>query len=307
MDRIPTLATGSPWALAAAVLLATAAPISAQCEAERSFGPCIGPPQHADVVYAVVDGKRLLLDVYLPAGVERPPLLVWVHGGAWRGPGKDRLPALFVQNGYATASLEFRQSTEAPFPAAVHDIKAGIRFLRANADRFGYSTDRVVIAGASSGGHYAALVAVTNGHPELEGSVGDHAGESSNVDAAISYFGASNLTTVVKQSTPVGLELRVPALELLLGGRAEDRQELARLASPVFHVDRGDPPILLFHGDQDLTMPINQAHELQGVYEELGLDVSLVVPHGSGHYGPEFFTGTNAHVALDFLRRTRAK
>ena len=252
----------------------------------------------------MVDGKNLLLDLYMPDGVESPPLVVWIHGGVWRGQDKGRLPALFARNGFATASLEFRLSPEARFPATVHDIKAGIRFLRANAEKYGYSTAHIAIAGGSSGGHYAALVGVTNGHPDLEGMVGDHLDESSDVDAIISYFGASNLTTILDQSTRRGLDMRVPALELLLGGLPADTKQLAELASPVFHVDRDDPPLLLLHGDQDLTMPINQSLELEGVYESLGLDVSLEVPHGAGHYGVEFFTGSNSTIALAFLRRT---
>lgn len=304
MRNVLDVRSAPVWVLVASALVAAPSPAVGQCDAERSYGPCIGPPQYADVVYAVVDSRSLLLDLYLPEGLESPPLVVWVHGGAWRSQSKDRLPALFVKHGFATASLDFRLSTEARFPAAVHDIKAGIRFLRANAERYGYSTARIAIAGASSGGHYAALIGVTNGNPDLEGTLGDHLDESSSVDAIISYFGASDLTTVVAQSTPVGLDLRVPALDLLLGAQPENTEALAELASPVFHVDRDDPPLLLLHGDQDLTMPVNQSLELENAYKKLGLDVTLEVPHGSGHYGAEFFTGANADLALAFLRRT---
>jgi len=282
-------------ALAAAACLVTTLPVE---------GQSAPAPRHRDVTYATVDGKALLLDLYMPEGVERPPLVVWVHGGAWRSLSKESVPMLFVENGFATASLEFRQSTEARFPAAVHDIKAGIRFLRANADRFGYSVDRIAIGGASSGGHYAALVGVTGGHPALEGSVGENLDQSSRVDAILSYFGASNLTTILAQSTPFGLGVREPALELLLGSLPDANAELARLASPVFHVDRDDPPLLLLHGDQDPQMPINQAHELQGAYEAMGLDVSFRVLHGSAHGGREFYAGANGAKALEFLRRT---
>ncbi len=260
-------------------------------------------PVGQDVIYATVDGKDLGLDIYMPAGVQAPPLLVWVHGGAWRRGSKARPPMIFVENGIAMASLDFRQSTEAQFPAAVHDIKAAIRFLRANASDYGYRTDRIAISGSSSGAHLAALVGVTNGHPALEGSVGDHSDQSSDVQAIISYFGASNLTTILAQSTPFGLGVRGPALELLLGALPEGATELAELASPVFHVDRDDPPLLLLHGDQDPQMPINQAHELEGAYEQLGLNVSLDVIHGAAHGGGIFYSGEHATGALDFLRR----
>jgi len=214
------------------------------------------------------------------------------------------VPKVFVANGIATASLDFRQSTEARFPAAVHDIKAAIRFLRAKAPQYGYRIDRIAIGGSSSGGHLAALVGVTNGHKELEGTVGKYLEQSSSVQAIVDYFGASNLTTILTQSTPFGLNMRRPALERLLGALPENNKELALLASPVFHVDRSDPPLLLLHGDQDPQMPINQAHELDGAYKKLGLDVYFDVLYGGAHGGDRFFSAEHLDRALAFLRRT---
>src|SRR4051812_19563166 len=101
--------------------------------------------QHKDLVYARIDGKSLALDLYLPAGVQAPPLLVWVHGGAWTTGSKASVPPVFVANGFAVASVDFRQSTEARFPAQVHDIKAAIRYLRANASTYGYRADTIAI------------------------------------------------------------------------------------------------------------------------------------------------------------------
>jgi acetyl esterase/lipase len=260
-----------------------------------------------DVTYATVDGKALGLDLYLPAGVRNPPLVVWVHGGAWSAGSKSQYPSHLVDKGFAVASLDFRQATEARFPANVHDIKAGIRFLRAKAADYGYRTDRIAIAGASSGAHLAALVGVTNGSKELEGTVGEHPNQSSSVQAIVSYFGASNLNTILTQSTPFGLNVRKPALERLLGALPENAKDLATLASPVAHVDRTDPPLLLLHGDQDPQMPINQSHELQGAYEKLELDVDFDVLHGSAHGGDAFFEGEPLERAVKFLRRTIGK
>jgi acetyl esterase/lipase len=278
---------------AAVLALLLAAPIGAQPARE-----------HRDIVYATVDGKGFGLDLYLPAGVSRPPLVVWVHGGAWRNGTKAQVPMAFVENGFATASLDFRQSTEARFPANVHDIKAAIRFLRAKAADYGYRADRIAIGGSSSGGHLAALVGVTNGHAELEGTVGRHLDQSSSVQAILDYYGASNLMTILAQSTPFGLNMRRPALDLLLGGQPEDTSALAGLASPVNHVDQGDPPLLLFHGDQDPQMPINQAHELHGAYKALKLDAAFHVVHGAAHGGELFFAPGYLEPALTFLRRT---
>jgi acetyl esterase/lipase len=262
---------------------------------------------HKDVVYASVDGHDLKLDLYLPAGKDQPPLLVWVHGGAWSMGNKDMVPKEFVEHGYATASLDFRQSTEARFPAQVHDIKAAIRFLRASAARYGYRTERIAIAGNSSGGHLAALVGVSNGNAELEGRVGDHLSQSSSVQAIVVYYGASNLQTILAQSTPFGLNMRRPALERLLGALPDKVPELAALASPVRHVDKSDPPLYLLHGDQDPQMPIDQAHELQGAYEKLGLEVHFDVLHGAAHGGDEFFAPAHLQPVLEFLGRTVGK
>jgi acetyl esterase/lipase len=255
-----------------------------------------------DVVYATV-GKPLALDIYLPAGVKSPSLIVWVHGGAWYVGNKSQYPKVLVENGFALASVDFRQSTEARFPAQVHDIKAAVRFLKAKAADYGYRTDKIAISGASSGGHLAAMVGVTNGHKELEGAVGDYLNQSSDVHAIVDYFGASNLTSILAQSTPYGLGVRKPALDRLLGGQPDAVPELAKLASPVFHVDAKDPPLLLLHGDQDPQMPINQSHELAGAYEKLGLDTALDVVHGAGHAGPKFYEPDHLKRTLAFLHR----
>jgi acetyl esterase/lipase len=262
------------------------------------------PRQHKDLVYAHVDGKPLALDLYLPDGVKSPPLLVWVHGGAWTTGSKAGVRPVFVQNGFAVASVDFRQSTEARFPAQVHDIKAAVRYLRANAATYGYRIDKIAIAGDSSGGHLAALVGVTNGHRELEGTIGENLNQSSSIQAIVSYYGASNLRTILTQSTPFGLTVRRPALERLLGALPEQAPELATLASPVSHVDNQDPPLMLLHGDQDPQMPINQSHELQGAYEKLGLDVTFRVVHGAVHGGDVFYSPAYLNPVLDFLARS---
>jgi acetyl esterase/lipase len=261
-----------------------------------------------NIVYATVGGKPLALDLYMPAGVDAPPLVVWIHGGRWMNNDKSDVPMAFVERGIATASLDFRQATEARFPAMVHDIKAAVRFLRAKAPEYRYRADRIAIAGTSSGAHLATLVGVTNGHKELEGTLGDHRATSSDVQAIVSYYGASNLTTILAQSTPYGVGVRRPALEALLGALPDQARELAKLASPVTHVDRSDPPLLLLHGDQDPQMPINQSHEMEGAYESLGLDVFFDVVHGAlhgdGDREPRFFSPARIERAVAFLKRT---
>jgi dipeptidyl aminopeptidase/acylaminoacyl peptidase len=134
--------------------------------------------------------------------------------------------------------------------------------------------------------------------------VGYYPGTSSTVQAIVSWFGASNLTTILAQSTPFGLSVREPALRKLLGDAPDQIPDIARLASPVFHINKGDPPALLLHGDQDRQMPINQLHELQGAYEAAGLPVETRILHGVGHDSGPFFSGAASEVVVAFLRRT---
>lgn len=255
-----------------------------------------------DIRYATVNGKELRLDLYMPEKVTAPPLLVWIHGGQWANGSKDPAPLGFVQSGIATASVDFRQSGEARFPAQVYDIKAAIRFLRAAAARYGYRKDRIAIAGASSGAHLAVLVGVTSGLAALEGQEGDNLDQSSSVQAIVDFYGPTNLMTILPQSTPHGLGIRVPALDKLLGGQPEAVPDLAKLASSVTHVDASDPPLLILHGDQDPQVPVNQSLELQWAYERFRLPVTFDVVHGAGHGGPVFYDQKHTEEVVKFIR-----
>jgi acetyl esterase/lipase len=279
-----------------------------------SIASCVLPAANAaaadqrnvlrDIEYAIVDGKPLRLDLHLPASAPRSPLIVWIHGGAWRSGSKSGMPlGSLVDEGYAIASVDYRLSTEARFPAQIHDIKAAIRFLRASGAEWKLPTEKIVIAGDSAGGHLAALVGLTNGHIQLEGTIGTHQQASSAVQGIMSFYGGANLTSILDQSTPHGLSVRVPALELLLGGQPKDLPALARLASPVYHIDSNDPPLLLLHGDQDRQMPINQAHELCGAYEEANLPVRFKVVHGAGHGGTAFYDAKRLSYVRTFLEK----
>lgn len=261
-------------------------------------------PTHQDVEYARVGDQSLKLDLHLPArGNTQPPLMVWVHGGAWRSGSKKEMPlAPLVARGWAVASVDYRLTPVAPFPANIHDIKAAIRFLRAHQKDYGFDSSRIAIAGSSAGAHLAALVGVTNGHAELEGDVGQHRQQRSDVHAIVSFYGASNLENILKQSTPYGLGVRVPALQLLLRGQPEEKPALARLASPVAHVDANDPPLLLIHGVQDPQMPVSQALEFQGAYEQQGLRVQFVPIYAGAHGGKEFYDEKRLAIVEQFLR-----
>jgi uncharacterized protein len=258
-----------------------------------------------DVEYARVGESALQLDLHMPLDVSDSRLVVWVHGGAWRSGSKGDMPlGALVEAGYTVASVDYRLSTVAPFPAQVHDIKAAIRFLRARAARYGYRADRIAIAGASAGGHLAALVGTTNGSEELEGTIGNHLEQSSDVQAIVDYFGPTNFMTILSQSTAHGHEVREPALQQLLGGQPNDKPDLARLGSPVTHVDAKDPPLLVIHGDQDPQVPINQSHELHGKYKEFNRRVRFEVVHGGAHGGSKFYDDQLLNIVQDFLDKS---
>jgi len=282
-------------------LVAASVCLSVLCAAVTASA---APKVIRDVKFATVDQTPLLLDLYLPPNGVPQGLIVWVHGGAWRAGSRASVDlAPMTARGWAVASVDYRLSPVAKFPAQVHDIKAAIRYLRSHASELGFPASPVVIAGSSAGAHLAALVGVTNGHKELEGTVGAEHQSSSAVQAIVSLYGASNLTSILAQSTPHGLSVRVPALELLLGAQPDAAAPLARLASPVFHVDASDPPLCMLHGDQDNQMPINQSHELEGAYAAQKLSVRFEVVHGAGHGGPAFTTDARLDAIAAFLEQ----
>ena len=261
-------------------------------------------PVICDIEFARVGGWPLKLDLHLPARTPRVPLIVWVHGGAWRSGSKKDLPlGKLVEDGYAVASVDYRLSTQAKFPAQIHDLKAAVRFLRGHGGEWKLPVKKILIAGDSAGGHLAALVGVSNGHAELEGEVGADRAQNSDVQGIISFYGGANLTTILQQSTPHGLSVRVPALDLLLGTQPDAVPALARLASPVFHVDKNDPPLLLLHGDQDPQMPVSQALELLGAYQKAQAPAQLEIVHGAAHGGAVFYDDERLAVVRKFLRR----
>ena len=254
-----------------------------------------------DIEYAKVGETSLKLDLHRPQG-ENPPLIVYVHGGGWRAGSKEDVPiADLYDKGFAIASVNYRLSTQAVFPAQVHDIKAAIRFLRAKAGLYHINASKIAIIGSSAGGHLAALVGVNNGNPELEGKVGEYLDQTSDVQVIVSYYGASNLETILSQSTPKGRDFRIPALKLLLGDTPDKKRELAKLASPVTHLDKNDPPLLLIHGDADPQMPPKQSQELAKAYESLGLPVTLIMLPGSLHGGSEFYNDERTALVAKFL------
>ncbi|HNR07627.1 MAG TPA: alpha/beta hydrolase [Saprospiraceae bacterium] len=256
-----------------------------------------------DIPYALTPEKELKLDLYLPDGISNPYLVIWVHGGAWHSGSKENPPQDLVKLGYALASISYRRTSEAKFPAMIHDIKAAVRFLRSHADQYGYRGDKITLLGSSAGGHLVALAGLTNKHEGLEGKIGNDLATSSEIQAVIDFFGPADLTTILSQSTPHGLNVRTPALALMFGKPLEQATEELKMASPVYHVDAGDPPLFICHGDLDPQVPINQSIQLYGKYRELDLPVQLEFVHGGGHGGKPFSDPALIQKVDQFLKK----
>jgi len=238
-----------------------------------------------DLEYATADGAPLLLDLYLPSHQpEHPvPLVLWIHGGAWRA--GDKAPTYAptaLGESYAVASVNYRLSQEAAFPAQIHDVKAAVRFLRGNAERYGLDPGRFGAWGSSAGGHLAALLGTSCGCPELEGELGEHLDEFSCVQAVCDYYGPTDFISLIEQRAASARRRPMPE-DLLLGGPVEEHVELARLASPVTHIDRTDPPFLIMHGSDDATVPVGQSIDFDERLRAAGVDSTLIVVDGAGH------------------------
>jgi len=256
--------------------------------------------------YAIVDGVSLRLDLYLPHPLppEPLPLVVWVHGGGWRAGSKDRtLAPEALGEAYAVASVAYRLSDVAIFPAQIHDVKAAVRWLRAHATDHGIDPDRFGAWGSSAGGHLVALLGTSCGTEALEGAAGDGLDVSSCVQAVCDFYGPTDLLVLIDQESRVNRRMSASYPEaLLLGGTVAERPELARLASPITHVDATDPPFLIVHGDEDSTVPVEQSIDFHAALVEAGVDTTLRIVVGAGHGGfqaevaPEVKTFFDAHL-----------
>jgi acetyl esterase/lipase len=242
---------------------------------------------HRDVEYANVGGKPLTLDIYLPGDARRPmPLIVWIHGGGWRTGSKNDFPLVLplVKAGFAIASINYRLSQEAIFPAQIYDCKAAVRWLRAHAGDYGLNPDRIGAAGASAGGHLVALLGTTANHPELEGTEGNP-GVSSAVQAVFDFFGP---TDFLAMTTPVNHWPSADAQAVvadLLGGPVAQNPDKARQASPLYYVSAQSAPFYIVQGDQDPLVPLPQSIALNDALQKAGVASTLYVVKGGGHGG----------------------
>ena len=246
-----------------------------------------------DLEYAGAGGKALKLDLYLPEKSDRPlPLIVWIHGGAWRAGNKGGCPALrFVDRGYAAASIDYRLSQEAIFPAQIHDCKAAIRWLRAHAKEYQIDPNRIGVWGSSAGGHLVALLGTSGDVKELEGDEGN-LDQSSRVQAVCDWFGPTDFCQMAAHSSPNAKIKHDDAgspESLLVGGPIQDSKDKVAKANPITYVSKDDPPFLIMHGDKDDLVPHHQSELLNEALKKAGVDVTFKTVEGAGHGfgGPE--------------------
>lgn len=257
-----------------------------------------------DITYAKAPEQELKLDLYLPAArPEKPlPLIVWIHGGGWRRGSKETNPAArFVDDGYASASISYRLSPVATFPAQIHDCKAAIRWLRAHAEKYGIDPERIAVWGSSAGGHLVAMLGTSGDVEELEGSLG-HPQESSRVQAVVDYFGPTTFTKMDSAGSSMVHDDAKSPESLLVGGAIQEHPELVRRADPITYVTSDDPPFLIVHGDKDPLVPHNQSELLAAALKENGVEHTLHTAKGGGHgNGGEFTSPELLQMVKDFL------
>ena len=245
-----------------------------------------------DIVYAKYGPRELLLDVYRPKERSASPLpcIVVVHGGGWKNGDKQRFArhaAFLASKGFATACIGYRLLPEVGIPECVQDCKAAVRFVRANASRYGLDPDRIGAIGGSAGAHLVAMLATSHKAEKLEGG-GGNPGVSSRVQAVVAMAAPTDLTATMERNglTP----------------------DIARAMSPVTYVDRDSAPLLLLHGEADQAVPLRQSEIIFAKYQAAGAQAELVKnPSGHGFWNQERFTEAMERAAAFFREQLAAK
>jgi acetyl esterase/lipase len=245
-----------------------------------------------DIAYAGNDNPRQKLDLYLPESrsSDKPlPVVVWIHGGAWRAGSKaggiGRF-ARFAQSGhYASVSIGYRLTDEAIWPAQIHDCKAAIRWIRAHAGKYNLDPDRIGVWGASAGGHLVAMLGTSGGVRALEGELGEHADQDSRVTCVVDYYGPSDLLAMSSRPSIMDHDAPDSPESTLVGGPLQETVENAKSASTTTYVSKDDPPFLVVHGDKDPLVPHDQSVRLIKLLREAGVDVTFITIAGGGHGG----------------------
>lgn len=269
----------------------------------------------ADVTYSVIPGFRpLVLDLYRPDGETPKPLILFIHGGGWVGGNTrhsgalENFPVALAQlasEGFVVASVEYRLSSEAPFPAALQDVRTALRYLKDNSGKYRIDPNKVAVWGGSAGGQLAALAAASCGDQTLDAAPAIAGSEC--VQGAVVWYGVFDFEPVVA-ARPDAAVSRYLACDGICPPAT------VRRASPTSYVSSGDPPFLLIHGEQDRTVDVGQSRSFESALRKAGVEVrSLYIPgvdHSFvGHTPDETRTATLAatNATFDFFHALFSK
>lgn len=272
-------------------------------------------PTHKDVAYASTSSTQKL-DLYLPAGNGPFPVIINIHGGGFKlgdkGMVGDAIGKAFLQAGYAIASINYRLSGEAIFPAAVQDAKAAVRFLRANAATYNLDPNKVIAFGQSAGGNIASMLGTTGDVAEFDDPALGNAGVSSRVQGVINWFGPNDFAQMDAQAKAQGCATsdqthnNADSFEsLYLGAAVPTAPELVKRANPITYISNDDPPFLIQKGEQDCTVPVENTKMLADALRAAGNGVSYDLLSGVGHGDgstPVFESEANIQRILTFVK-----
>jgi acetyl esterase/lipase len=239
-----------------------------------------------DLAYG--EHERNKLDLYIPKSDAALPLIIWVHGGGWENGSKfGGGPSLdLLRKGYAVASINYRLSGHAVFPAQIEDCQAAVRWLRSHAKEYNLDPDHFGAWGASAGGHLVALLGTCDDSTfPVEKSEKNC---SCGVQAVCDWFGPADFLHWGTITVDSPLANRPSQISRLFGGTVPQKLDLAKQASPVAHVSKNSAPFLIYHGDKDPVVPLQQGEALHEALKKAGVDSTLHVVKGGGHGRPGF-------------------
>ena len=262
-----------------------------------------GTKFHNNIPYQNDTLKKHLLDIYLPANAtSKCPLLVFIHGGGWLVNDKyadmgymgNTLSAILNQ-GIAIASIDYRWSTQAVFPAQIQDCNRAVSFLYDNAEKYGLDKTRIALMGFSAGGHLASLQGLSKNN-DVAAFFVPGSSKKFNFKAVVDFYGPSELIALKSSEDPKSPE------SILLGAAPLDRPDLAKIASPATYVDKNDPPFLIIHGEKDESVPYQQSKLLSSWLTVKGVKNELIIVKGAPHYGVMFDVEEVREKVLEFLK-----
>ena len=287
-------------------ILIAAATLSAQRE-DPAFALPSGVELIPNIVYTSGGAPDKQLDLFLPKEGSGPfPAVVYVHGGGWNAGSKTafrRQAADMATKGFVGVCINYRLSQEAKYPAALHDSKAAVRWMRANAKKYRINPDVIGAAGGSAGGHLVALLGTTGDLPAFEGDRGS-AGFSSRVQAVAAFNPVIDFVIIGKRTSNDATN----AITRFLGAPYAANPQLWADASPITHVSKDSAPFLLLHGDADRLVPFQQSVEMRDKLKAAGVDAELFTGKGGAHgffNKPPYFDPALAAMEAFFARNLR--